>query len=377
MSHEMRTPLNGIIGTVHLLLQENSLPEQRQYLDVLKYSSEHMLSVINDVLDFSKMEAGKMELSEEAFNMKTSLNKVYTVFKNRFDDKNIGFDFQIDGALDRFFNGDETKLRMVLTNLIGNALKFTDKGRVHCTAKVISADSQIAEMHFSVQDTGIGMSKEKQELIFEAFNQGESSTTRKFGGTGLGLTISKKMVSMLGGNLQVDSDPGNGSHFFFTLRMPINQENRTFVNEKKVSSLQSLKGIRLLVAEDSPVNMTITRKFLERWDVIIHEAVNGQEAVQLFRKNDYDLVLIDLDMPIMDGYEALAEIRNINHNIPAIAFTAAVLPNMKEHLEEKGFNDFLSKPFRPEDLHKKIAIYCPKIAVTSANETINTYRKVV
>jgi CheY-like chemotaxis protein len=163
---------------------------------------------------------------------------------------------------------------------------------------------------------------------------------------------------MLGGELEVESKAGVGSHFYFTIRMPICEHSRTFVNEKKVSKLKSLKGTRVLVAEDSHVNMTITHKFLERWDVEIDEAVNGLEAVNCFIKNQYDLVLIDLDMPVMDGYEALAEIRKINKDIPAIAFTAAVLPQMQEHLTSKGFNDFLQKPFRPEDLHKIIALYC-------------------
>jgi signal transduction histidine kinase len=366
MSHEMRTPLNGIIGTVNLMLQEPSLPEQQQNLEVLKYSSEHMLSVVNDVLDFSKIEAGKMELATDEFNMKTVLEKIYTVFKNQFESKKVGFEFHIDNTLDKFFKSDETRIRQVLTNLIGNAYKFTDKGMVKCTAKLVSSDSEGAEVFFSVSDTGIGMTMEQQQVIFDAFNQAETSTTRRFGGTGLGLTISKKIVSKLGGDLMLESEPGKGSHFFFTTRMSLCQENKAFVNENKVGSLISLKGTKVLVAEDSPVNMTITRKFLQRWDVVIHEAVNGQEAVQLFQENEYDVVLIDLDMPIMDGYEALAEIRKINKNIPAIAFTAAVLPQMKEYLASKGFNDFLQKPFRPEDLHRKISFYYPKVNISAA-----------
>src|SRR5437763_6773284 len=170
ISHEMRTPLNGIVGTVNLMLQEPSLPDQQQNLEVLKYSSEHMLSVVNDVLDFSKIEAGKMELLNEAFNMKTLLDKVHTVFKNQFDDKKVAFEFKVDLSLDKYFKGDETRLRQVLTNLIGNALKFTDKGKVECVAQLVSSDSQNANIYFSVQDTGIGMSIEKQQIIFEAFN---------------------------------------------------------------------------------------------------------------------------------------------------------------------------------------------------------------
>jgi CheY-like chemotaxis protein len=238
---------------------------------------------------------------------------------------------------------------------------------VQCSAKLISSDSEAAEIYFSVKDTGIGMNQEHQQLIFDAFNQAETSTTRRFGGTGLGLTISKKIVVKLGGDLQLKSELGKGSHFFFTIRMPFCNGNKAFVNEDKVSGLISLKGARVLVAEDSVVNMTITRKFLQRWDVVIHEATNGQEAVQMFNKNEYDVLLIDLDMPIMDGYEALAQIRKINKNIPAIAFTAAVLPQMKEYLAGKGFNDFLQKPFRPEDLHRKIAFYYQHIDVSSVN----------
>ena len=165
---------------------------------------------------------------------------------------------------------------------------------------------------------------------------------------------------MLGGNLNVESEPDKGSRFSFTIQLPYGKAENAVVNEKKVSILQSLKGAKVLVAEDSPLNMIIARKFLERWDVTVHQATNGQEAVDLFNKNEYDLMLIDLDMPIMDGYQALAEIRKKNENIPVIAFTAAVLPNMKEHLTNKGFNDFLQKPFRPEDLHKIVAYYCLK-----------------
>ncbi len=366
MSHEMRTPLNGIIGTVNLMLQEPSLPEQQQNLEVLKYSSEHMLSVVNDVLDFSKIEADKMELANDEFNVKTVLEKIYTVFKNQFEGKNVHFELNVDPALDKYFKSDETRLRQILTNLIGNAFKFTERGSVKITSKLVAADSEAAEVYFSVRDTGIGMTDQHQKVIFEAFNQAETSTTRRFGGTGLGLTISKKIVVKLGGDLQLESQVGRGSHFFFTIRMPFSQNTKPFVNENKVSGLIGLKGTRVLVAEDSPVNMTITRKFLQRWDVSVHEAVNGQEAVQMFRQNDYDLVLIDLDMPIMDGYEALTQIRKINRNIPAIAFTAAVLPQMKEYLASKGFNDFLQKPFRPEDLHRIISFYNQKTNIPAA-----------
>ncbi len=316
-----------------------------------------MLGLINDVLDFSKIEAGKMELTNEVFNLKDSINKIETIFKKQFLEKKVAFEMFADDSLNRQFEGDETKLNQVLANLVGNALKFTSSGSVQCLVKLLSSNSQTARVYFSIKDTGVGMSAEKLHVIFNAFDQGETSTRRKFGGTGLGLTISKKIVSMFGGDLQVTSDEGKGSTFFFTIQLPFHQENSSFVNEKQVGKLKSLKGLRILVAEDSSVNMMITRKFLQRWDVTIHEATNGKEAVEYFRKNDYDLMLIDLDMPVMDGYEALDEMKKDRRNIPAIAFTAAVLPNMKQNLEEKGFDDFLQKPFRPEDLHKKISLH--------------------
>lgn len=356
-SHEMRTPLNGIIGMVNLLLKEPSLPAQHQNLQILKYSSEHMLNVINDVLDFSKIEAGKMELNNDEFNMKTIVDKIHIVFKNQFDNKGVNLELDIDTRLDQFFRSDETKLRQVLTNLIGNSYKFTSNGFVKLSAKLVKAGNNSADIFFCIQDTGIGMSKQHQQMIFDAFNQAETSTTRKYGGTGLGLTICKKIVNKLGGDLQLESEQGKGSRFFFTISMEISKNSKLPAKEDNDHNLGTLKGARVLVAEDNKINMMITRKFLQRWDVVIDEAVNGEEAVQQFRKNEYDVLLIDLDMPVMDGYEALSEIRKVNKNIPAIAFTAAVLPQMREYLEDKGFNNYLQKPFQPEHLHKIISFY--------------------
>jgi CheY-like chemotaxis protein/two-component sensor histidine kinase len=293
----------------------------------------------------------------DEFNIKTALGEMHRVFKNQLDSKNLQFRMDIDPALDRYFNSDVTRLKQVLTNLIGNASKFTDKGGVTVTARQVSSNSELAEVYFGVEDTGIGMTTAEQNSIFEAFNQAESSTTRRYGGTGLGLTISKKIVEKMGGQLEFRSEKGIGSCFSFTIKMPIVQNHKNYVNENKVSALQSLKGAKVLIAEDSHVNMTITRKFLQRWDVEIDEAENGLIALEKFRNNKYDVLLIDLDMPVMDGFQALAEIRKVNDKIPAIAFTAAVLPQMKEFLASKGFNDFLQKPFRPEDLHNKISKY--------------------
>lgn len=357
MSHEMRTPLNGIIGTVHLMLQDSFPPEQKQNLEVLKYSSEHMLSVVNDVLDFSKIEADKMDVAIEDVNVKDMLDEIYKIFRIQFDSKDVKLQMNVDPSLDKYFKSDETRLKQVLNNLIGNAFKFTDRGYVKISSRLERSTSDMAEVYFEVEDTGIGMTEEQQETVFEAFNQAETSTTRTYGGTGLGLSISRKIVMKLGGNLKLKSSKGKGSTFYFTINMPLAQVTNKPMMQVAPLALSSLQGTKVLVAEDSTVNMTITRKFLKLWNVEIDEAVNGLKAVELFMQNKYNLVLIDLDMPVMDGYEALKEIRKIDQNIPAIAFTAAVLPQMKTFLEEKGFNDFLQKPFRPEDLHRKIALY--------------------
>ena len=360
MSHELRTPLNGIIGTVQLLLQEEMLPEQKQHYRVLKYSSEHMLSLINDVLDFSKIEADQMDLSVSPFNLKDSLDKLFTVFNKQYKDKNIQLSFKVNQLLDRDFLTDETRLNQVLTNLLSNALKFSKNGTVQCGATVVSANSHSADICFSVKDAGIGINAEQQENIFKAFRQAEVSTMRRFGGTGLGLFISKKIVTMLGGDLQVKSKPDMGSCFYFTLTIPFSDQKATFVNDEKVSALQSLKGIKVLMIDDSAVNRRITRRFLDRWDVEMEEASDGKEGLQLFYKKKYDLLLIDLHMPVMDGYETIAAIRKVDQAIPALAFTAALFPEMQRKLVEHGFTDFVQKPFRPEDLHRKIVMHQPQ-----------------
>jgi signal transduction histidine kinase len=357
MSHELRTPLNGIIGTANLLLHETSMPEQKQHFNLLKYSSEHMLSLINDVLDFSKIEAGKMQLEKSPFNLKEFFSKIENLFAGQFSSKGVALVFNIDEKLNRFFTGDETRLSQVLCNLIANALKFTQQGGVTVTAILEMADSQAGKIYFSVKDTGIGITTEQGKIIFESFIQGDTTTTRKFGGTGLGLSISKYIVELYNSELQVESLHGKGSNFFFTIQLNLHMENKSFVNEKILQGLVSLKGLKVLVAEDNAINMIIAKRFLEKWDVTMDEAVNGIEALKKFAEHEYDLLLIDLEMPEMDGYKTIKEIRKNNSKIPAIAFTAAVYDNMEKDLLNHGFNGYIQKPFRPEDLHRKLSSY--------------------
>jgi PAS domain S-box-containing protein len=358
MSHELRTPLNGIIGAANLLMQNNGLPEQKPYFDVLKYSSEHMLNLINQVLDFSKIEAGKMDLEETTFDLKQLIENIYKIFKGQFEEKGVSLELNFDSQLcDRTYIGDPTRLIQVITNLLSNAHKFTQKGSVVISASQVTKTSSACTIRFFVKDTGIGIPEEKQRNIFDSFTQVESATTRKFGGTGLGLTISSKIVELYGGKLEVDSVEGEGSCFYFTIQLGVQNQPKKFLNEDKVKELPSLGGVRILLAEDNPINMMIAKSVLNKWGIVLTEAVNGKIALDKYREGEFDLLLLDLEMPEMDGFELLTEIRKTNTHIPAIAFTAALFENMLAHLVHKGFTDYVQKPFRPEDLHSKIAQY--------------------
>jgi signal transduction histidine kinase/ActR/RegA family two-component response regulator len=357
MSHELRTPLNAIIGTSNLLLDEERLEMQEEHLQMLKNSSEHMLHLVNDVLDYSKIEADMMKLEKNTFNGKEFFDKIQGMFQNQFNKKGLCLKMEIDEALHKNFITDETKLSQILCNLISNALKFTEEGDVTVSAKLEKSTSKKAQVLFSVKDSGIGISKKHQDLVFLSFTQADKSTTRKFGGTGLGLSISKKMVELLKGDLKINSKLGSGCEFYFTIPLGVSLNNKQYVNEKTMKTLHTLDTLNVLIAEDNGINMMIVRKFLNKWSIQPTEAVNGVEAIQKFDKEKHDVLLIDLEMPEMDGYETIAEIRKTNKDIPVIAFTAAMYDNMHSDLLSHGFTDYIQKPFRPEDLHGKIAQY--------------------
>jgi PAS domain S-box-containing protein len=354
MSHELRTPLNGIIGTSNILLQEEFLDSQKPYFEVLKHSSEHMLHLVNDILDFSKLEAGKMELEFTAFNLREFMQKAANPFLTGPANQQVPLLLDIDDSLDMSIVADETRLKQVLNNLLANARKFTEKGQILLTAKAESVKSQSVQVRFSIRDTGIGIPANKLRQIFDSFTQADAETTRKYGGTGLGLAISKALVDMMGGQLKVESEPGQGSDFYFTIELKIARNQKTYVNEGKTQEMINLAGLRILLAEDNPINMIVAKRFLEKWNVEVHEATNGLQALDLFAVKEFDLLLIDLEMPEMDGAQAVTEIRRKNNTVPIVAFTAAVYEDMHTDLLHKGFTDFIHKPFRPEDLHRKI-----------------------
>ena len=355
MSHELRTPLNGIIGVSNLLSQESYMPHQKQSLDILRYSSEHMMTLINDILDYHKIEAGKLELEMRPVNIMKFMNRIINQFSGQIQLKGLQFNTAIDIHLDNEMFTDDTRLNQILNNLLSNAIKFTETGSISLTAKQLHSTSERATVQFVVKDTGIGIPELKHREIFRSFTQADIDTTRKYGGTGLGLTISKRLINMFNSELMLKSQEGKGSEFFFTVVLRINQENKLYIEEDHSRQLASLEGIRILIAEDNKVNMSIAKRFMNKWGIVVEEAVNGKEAVERFRNGSYDLMLIDLEMPEMDGPSALKEIRRFNKSVPAMAFTAAVYDNMENDLLKKGFVDYIRKPFRPEVLHNKIA----------------------
>ncbi len=363
MSHELRTPLNAIIGTTHLLIQDNELLQHTDHFKVLKNSSEHMLQLVNEVLDFSKLDAGKLTFINEPFDLALAVKQAADSFTSAVKKKNIRLFTEIGSLPDSLkVIGDEMRLKQVFLNLLSNAVKFTELGSVTVEARLKKETKTSAEIYFAIKDTGIGIAPEKRHLIFESFTQADAGTTRKYGGSGLGLSICTELVKKMGGHLQVTSELGKGSCFYFTLELALEEQRTMIVPKEKLEGLQQLSGVRILLAEDNALNMKIARRFLDSWGADIDTAENGKAAWELFQLHSYDLLLIDLEMPQMDGKQLLAEIRAVNKEIPAIAFTAAVYENMYEDLQRHGFNGFLHKPFRPDDMHRNILLHLGKIA---------------
>lgn len=365
MSHELRTPLNGIIGASSLLLQEEYLPAQKPQLDILQFSSRHMMVLINDILDYNKMEAGKLELGALPVNIKQFILQLASQFAGQASAKGLEFITDIDERLDTELITDETRLNQVFSNLLSNAIKFTHEGKITLAARKLFSSSTRMTLQFIVMDTGIGIPRNKHREIFESFTQADVNTTRKYGGTGLGLAITKKIVNQFNSDLLLESEEGKGSAFHFTVELKVNDNTRHYISEERAGNLAPLNDVRVLIAEDNPVNLSIAKRFLTKWGISVSEATNGVEAVEQFRKEKYDLLLIDLEMPEMDGVAALREIRKLDATIPVVAFTAAVYDNMQDDLLQKGFTDFIHKPFRPGELHSKITYLVAPVPTTS------------
>ncbi len=352
MSHELRTPLNGIIGMANLLTDSADEKERERNLKMLQFSSNHMLQLVNEVLDFSKIEAGKIVLDQNPFNLFQLVKQTANIFHSQFAAKGIHLQLQIDEAANMEVMSDEVRLSQILNNLLSNALKFTENGSVVFSVKQKTQNNQSATFHFSIKDTGIGIDIQNQKMIFESFTQAESGTTRKYGGTGLGLSISRRLVALFDSELKVESEVNVGSNFFFDIQLLIAKKAPKTASVETTDQLQkgSLAGYKILVAEDNHVNALLIQSFLKKWQIECELAMNGVEFLEKFILDKFDLLLIDLEMPLMDGHGAIQEVRKINVNIPALAFTAAVYDNMETDLKQKGFDGYVSKPFQPNDL---------------------------
>jgi CheY-like chemotaxis protein len=313
-----------------------------------------MLQLVNAVLDFSKLDEGKLEFVREPFDLGHTLQQVADSFTNITHQKKIKLVLDIDPIPEgRKAIGDEMRLKQIILNLLSNAVKFTETGSVTLQAKIEDNTGTEADIYFAVIDTGIGIPAEKLHLIFESFTQVDAETTRKYGGSGLGLSICRELVRNMGGELKVISEPEKGSTFYFTLHLTF-QSQVVIIPKEKLRSLKELTGVNILLVEDNAVNLNIARRFLHSWGATIQPAENGEVAWELFRSRPFDLLLVDLEMPLMDGKALLKQVRTVNKDIPAIAFTAAVYENMYQDLQDHGFNGFLHKPFRPDEMHRKI-----------------------
>lgn len=356
ISHELRTPLNGIIGTYNLLLLEDDKLQQKKYQNVLQHTTDHLLQLINHILDFNKIKSGKLNLDSNVFNLKHLLTKLVNVYSENQKNEPVQFIFDIDQALDVQITSDDLRLRQILHNLLSNAFKFTKQGKVQFSATLKKIQQNKLTILFTIIDTGIGIAPNEQNHIFKSFEQADSSTTRKFGGTGLGLSICKELIELFGATLTLQSELQRGSTFSFEITV-VKTAEIDLVKETKQMNDVSLKNLTILVAEDNKVNMMVLLSFLKKWQVTVDSVENGELAISSFRKNSYDLILMDLEMPVMDGYTAIKEIRKLNKSIPVIAFTAAIYDSMGADLQAKGFNGYLHKPFNPLDLFNKLQIY--------------------
>ncbi len=363
MSHEIRTPLNAIIGLTYLMQQEEQTPSVMENLKTIQFSSENLHLLINDILDFSKIEAGKVELEEMPFDLKLLVSNVKRANQVKAEEKGNKIKLMLDDDIPNTLIGDSLRIGQVLTNLVSNAVKFTLNGSVTIEVSVIKKDDEKASIYFSVKDTGIGIAPDKQKLIFERFTQANSETTRKFGGTGLGLVISKKLVQLHGSDIEVESEVGKGSQFSFTLdlRMGTTLKQQIATALAEDDNDVSLEGVKLLLVDDYFVNIKVASKFLEKWKVTFDTAENGFIAVDKFMKNEYDLILMDLLMPEMDGYTAVEKIRETGAEIPIIALTASATLNNQDRAFSVGMNDYVTKPFNPKELYQKIAKYSGRL----------------
>jgi signal transduction histidine kinase/ActR/RegA family two-component response regulator len=363
MSHEIRTPLNSVIGMTHLLLKDEPRPEQKEHLDALYFSANNLLSIVNDILDYNKIEADKINFVRGPVDLVRICQNTVSGYSKLAADAGISLRLVLDPALTSRVIGDHTRTSQVIGNLVQNAIKFTPKGSVTLRVEVQGQTEEDISLNISVEDTGIGIAPEKQKEIFERFTQVDSSVTRVFSGTGLGLAISKKILALQQVDLKLISEPGVGSTFYFVQTFPKAEPEAQPVPVADVSLTEKpLEDIQVLIVEDNKMNIMVAEKFLKRWGAHTEVALNGREALDKLDATRHELVLMDLHMPVMDGYEATRQLRERGETLPIIALTASIAQESQSKIYSNGFNDIVVKPFNPDDLLRAILTYVkPKV----------------
>jgi len=356
MSHEIRTPMNGVVGMVEALKSTQLTEEQQEFLEIIDISSDNLLSVINDILDFSKVEAGQIEFENTTFNIHDSIEEVIKMISFKTNQKDLYLNFNFDRKIPEFLIGDPLRIKQILINLINNAVKFTTDGGITVYCKLVSLVNKTIEIKINVIDTGIGISPEVKGKLFKSFTQADASTTRKYGGTGLGLAISKSLTKMMNGEIGVDSVEGKGATFWFTIKLKTTSEESIIEEFENEDIGKSKKSLHILVAEDNSINQRVAQYNLEKLGHKIEIAENGELAVKMFESNNYDLIFMDIQMPIMDGLDATKKIRSIElkagktKKIPIVAMTANTLKGDKENFMNAGMTDYIGKPFKANEL---------------------------
>ena len=357
MSHEIRTPMNAIIGFTDLLLTSNFSGQDQEYLNTIKYSADNLMVILNDILDFSKIEAGKLQLEHFEFDLKEKLGYLQKTFEVAAKRKNIELSFALDKNVPTNLIGDPHRLNQILVNLLGNALKFTTEGFVRLAVEVVRDQQDFVDLKIEVSDSGIGIPDDKLSVIFDSFSQAhQNNATKYFGGTGLGLTITRKITDLMNGSISASSDLGKGSTFCVGLTFQKDPKPVAKSNAKSGSGF-SLSGYRILVAEDILANQILLKHLLQRWGAEFTICNNGQEALEALEKQRFDIILMDLQMPVMDGVTAMRKLRTLFpqfSDIPVIALTADTFAETVAEIASCNFTDFVTKPFKAEELAKKI-----------------------